>query len=166
MKAQGTLAWLLAAAAVSLTACGSSSSPASTTSPKPSKSAASSASATQKLIAADWTAFFSGKTPVSRRVTLVQDGTMFAPLITAQSHLSLARQASAKVTKVTVTSPTMAKVTYSILESGAPVLTNKTGVAVYQDHTWKVGVASFCGLLAAENNGNTAKLPAACKSAG
>jgi hypothetical protein len=45
-------------------------------------------------------------------------------------------------------------------------LPNQTGTAVNQGGTWKVGVASFCGLLTLENNGNTAKLPAACKSAG
>jgi hypothetical protein len=39
-------------------------------------------------------------------------------------------------------------------------------VAVKQDGTWKVGVASFCGLLTVENNGKTSGLPAACKSAG
>jgi hypothetical protein len=163
MKAQRALIFLVAAAAVTLAACSSSSSSGSTPSPTPSKTTA--ASATAKLIAANWAAFFNANTPVSKRINLVQDGTMFAPLIKAQSHLSLAKTASAKVTKVTVTSPTMAKVTYSILVSGAPVLSNKTGVAVYQDHTWKVGVASFCGLLGLENNGNTAKLPAACKSA-
>jgi hypothetical protein len=37
---------------------------------------------------------------------------------------------------------------------------------VYSGGTWKVGVASFCSLLGLENNGNTSKLPAACKSAG
>jgi hypothetical protein len=73
---------------------------------------------------------------------------------------------SAKVTKVTLVSPTQAKVTYSILESGQPVLSNQTGVAVYQDGTWKVGIASFCGLLAMENGGKTSSLPAACKAAG
>ena len=38
-------------------------------------------------------------------------------------------------------------------------------MAVYQDGTWKVGLASFCGLLALENGGKTSGLPAACKSA-
>ncbi len=54
--------------------------------------------------------------------------------------------------------------TYSILVSGTPALTNQAGVAVYQDGTWKVGDASFCGLLTIENGGNTASLPAACKA--
>jgi hypothetical protein len=86
-------------------------------------------------------------------------------VISAQAGSGLASQATAKVTKVTVTSPTQAKVTYTILLSGSPVLKNQAGVAVLQDGTWKVGLASFCGLLALENSGDTSSLPTACKSA-
>ena len=67
---------------------------------------------------------------------------------------------------MTVESPTQAKVKYDILVSGQTALANQTGVAIYSGGTWKVGVASFCSLLGLENNGNTSKLPAACKSAG
>ncbi len=42
---------------------------------------------------------------------------------------------------------------------------NQSGVGVYEDGTWKVGVASFCGLLVLENNGIMASLPATCKAA-
>ena len=45
-------------------------------------------------------------------------------------------------------------------------LSGKTGVAVKQGGTWKVGVASFCGLLALENGGKTSGLPSACTAAG
>ena len=63
-------------------------------------------------------------------------------------------------------SPPQAAVTYTILLDGQPpALTNQPGMAVYQDGTWKVGLASFCGLLSVENSGNTSGLPAACKSA-
>jgi hypothetical protein len=65
-----------------------------------------------------------------------------------------------------VESATQAKVTYSILVGGQPALANQSGVAVYQDGTWKVGLASFCGLLALENGGKTSSLPAACQTAG
>ena len=78
----------------------------------------------------------------------------------------LASEATAKVTKVTVTSPTQATVTYSILVGGQPALSGKTGIAVLQGGTWKVGLASFCGLLVLENSGKTTGLPAACNSAG
>ncbi len=62
-----------------------------------------------------------------------------------------------------ITSPTQAKVTYNVLLGTTPALTNQSGVAVYQDGTWKVGDASFCGLLALENGG---KAPSVCGSAG
>jgi hypothetical protein len=53
---------------------------------------------------------------------------------------------------------------YNILVSGTPELKNQTGMAVLQNGTWKVSVASFCGLLTIENAGKTSGLPAACKS--
>ena len=55
----------------------------------------------------------------------------------------------------------------SVIQSQASSgLSNLTSVAVYQDGSWKVGVASFCGLLALENGGKTSSLSAACKAAG
>ena len=50
-----------------------------------------------------------------------------------------------------------------VLLGTTPALTNRSGVAVYQNGTWKVGDASFCGLLALENGG---KPPSVCSSAG
>ncbi len=173
----------LAALTVTLAACGGgsptsagSSSPAGTSSPaatspassSPAASAGTSSSASAATIAAitaNWEAFFSAKTPDSKRVTLLQDGPTFASVIRSQSGSSLASLATAKVTNVTVTSPTQATVKYEILVSGTPELKNQTGTAVLQNGTWKVGVASFCGLLIIENAGKTSGLPAACKSA-
>jgi hypothetical protein len=144
-------------------ACGgnstTSSAPAATSSAQ-----APSGAAAQKQIAANWTAFFDAKTPVSQRIALVEDGQEFAPIIKAQAASPLASQASASVSKVTVTKPDQAAVTYSILLSGKPALTNQSGTAVYQDRSWKVGATSFCGLLTLENGGSTASLPAACKA--
>jgi hypothetical protein len=121
--------------------------------------------ADEKEITANWTAFFNPKTPVSERVSLLQDGSAFASVIKSQAGSSLASQASAKVTKVTVMTTSEAAVTYDILVAGTPELKNQSGTAVYQDGAWKVGVASFCGLLILENGGSSASLPAACKSA-
>jgi hypothetical protein len=118
------------------------------------------------VIAANWTAFFNAKTPVAKRVSLLQDGQQFASIIKSQAGSGLASEATAKVTKVTVTSPTQATVTYSILVGGQAALSGKAGTAVKQAGTWKVGLASFCGLLTLENGGKTAGLPSACKSAG
>ncbi len=161
---------LACALGTSVAACGSSSpsSSGSTSAPASSSSAASSsapASAAAQQISGNWTAFFNAKTPTAQRVKLLQDGQQFASVIKSQAGSGLAASASAKVTKVVVTSATQATVTYSILVGGQPALTGKTGTAIKQDGTWKVGVASFCGLLALENGGKTSGLPGACKSA-
>ena len=141
-----------------LAACGSSSTssvsaPASTH-PAPSATA---------VITANWEAFFSGKTSAAKKITLLQNGQAYTAIIDAQSGSSLASSASAKVTKLTVTSPAQATVTYNVLLGTRPVLTNQSGVAVYQNGIWKVGDASFCGLLALENGG---KAPSVCSSTG
>jgi hypothetical protein len=177
------LIFLACVLGLAVTACGSgassttpksSSTPTTTSSPSssgpvsPSTSSsapAGSSSAAQKQVAANWVAFFSSKTPISKRVALLQDGSQFASIIKAQAGNSLASTASAKVTSVVVTSASQAAVTYDILVSGTPALSGKKGVAVKQDGTWKVGVASFCGLLALENGGKTSGLPSACSSA-
>jgi hypothetical protein len=171
----------LAALTVTLGACGGSSSPspagssapagtssAAATSPATSATVSASGSANAgaaAAIAANWEAFFSAKTSNSKRVALLQDGTQFASVIKSQSGSSLAALATAKVLNVTVNSATQATVKYDILVGGTPELKNQTGTAVLQNGTWKVGVASFCGLLTIENAGKTAGLPAACKTA-
>src|SRR3984957_7332440 len=142
-----------------------SSSASASSAPVTSASPVSSSGATA-AITADWVAFFSPKTPVAKRVSLLQDGQTFESVIKSQAGSGLAASATSKVTKVTLVSPTQAKVTYSILLGGQPALSNQAGVAVKQGGTWKVGVASFCGLLTVENGGKTSGLPAACKSAG
>jgi len=146
-----------------------SSSTASSSAPASSASASASSatgSAAVQKITANWTAFFNAKTPTATRISLLQDGSTFASIIKAQAGSGLASEATAKVTKVVVTSPTQATVTYSILVGGQAALANQSGVAVYQGGIWKVGVASFCGLLNLEFAGNTSSLPAACKTAG
>jgi hypothetical protein len=133
-----------------------------------SATASSGASAPAGSVAAittNWEAFFNAKTPDSKRVTLLQNGPQFAAIIKSQSGSGLAALATAKVTNVTVNSATQATVKYNILVGGTPELKNQTGTAVLQNGTWKVGVASFCGLLIIENAGKTSGLPAACKTA-
>src|ERR1700729_3012634 len=178
VKTRRLVSLILLACAVGggMAACGSGGSSSSAPSTSPSTSAAatpaasSSSSSTalagdEKTIAANWTAFFNPKTPVAKRVSLLQDGSQFASIIQAQAGGGLAASASAQVTKVTVISTTQAGVAYNILLDGQPALTKQSGTAVLQDGTWKVGVTSFCNLLSLENSGNSSKLPAACKSA-
>jgi len=168
---------LVCALAAGIAACSSgSNSSSSGVSSSPSSASSSSAPATSAspvsssgataAITANWEAFFNPKTPVAKRVSLLQDGQTFASVIKSQAGSGLAASATSKVTKVTLVSPAQAKVTYSILLGGQPALSNQAGVAVKQGGTWKVGVASFCGLLTVENSGKASGLPAACKSAG
>jgi hypothetical protein len=113
-------------------------------------------------ITANWVAFFNPKTPFAKRISLLQNGPAFASNIRSSASFPGASSASAKVTKVTVTSATQANVTYEILLLGTPVLSNQKGVAVLEGGTWKVGDASFCSLLTLEGGG---KAPSVCKSA-
>jgi hypothetical protein len=119
----------------------------------------------EAVIAAHWMAFFNPKTSVARRISLLQDGEQFTAVIRSQASSSRAAHASAEVTSVTLVSATRAKVVYTLLEDGKPARANLLGVAVYQDGTWKVGVATFCSLLAMENGGRTSSLPTACRAA-
>ncbi len=165
------LIMLLCALGASVAACGSSGS-SSTSTPSPSASstsapssaspsAAASGGSAVAEITANWMAFFDPKTPVAKRVSLLQNGQLFSSAIAASARFPGASTASAKVTKVTLTSATQAKVTYTILLAGTPVLSKQSGVAVLLGGTWKVGDASFCILLTLENSG---KAPAVCKS--
>lgn len=121
--------------------------------------AAKSAGSAQKAITANWEAFFSAKTPVKRKIALVQDGSAFAQVIHGQAGNSLAATATAKVSSVKIKGDTAA-VTYTIYVGGQPALKNQKGEALLQGGTWKVGAESFCGLLSLEGT----KVPA-CKAA-
>jgi hypothetical protein len=157
------------AVAVSVAACTSgtgSSTPSKPAAVSPSTTAPSSGAAAESEIRANWTTFFNPKTPPAERISLLQDGQAFAPVIKAQVGSGLGSEVSATVSKVTVTKPAaQAAVDYSILLSGKPVLSDQPGTSVYQDGTWKVGASSFCGLLTLESGGSTGSLPAACKTA-
>jgi len=149
------------------TSTSSSSAPAASSS-APSSAAASSpstggSSAAVAQITANWEAFFDGKTPAAKKITLLQNGQKFASIINAQAGSSIATGAGAKVTAVVVNSATSATVSYGITLNGASALPNQTGTAVYQDGVWKVGDVSFCDLLKLENGGTA---PSVCSSAG
>ena len=157
---------------VGIAACGGSSNNSSASSSPSASAPATSAPATSAsgsaaaTITANWEKFFNAKTPTAQRIALLQNGSVFESVIRAQAGSGLAATASAKVTKVTVTSSSQATVKYSILIGGSPALSNQSGVAVLQGGTWKVGLASFCGLLTLENNGKTSGLPSLCKTVG
>ena len=172
---------LVVALALTVAACSSSGSSTSAAtspsaasapaSPVPASAPASSSapstggnSAAVAQITANWEKFFSSSTPVSEKVTLLQNGSTFEAAIKAFANFPLASSLGAKVTNVTVNSATSATVTYSITtSSGSTLLPNQKGTAVYQDGVWKVGDASLCGLLKLVPGGTA---PAACNSVG
>jgi|SRR5271165_1933349 len=167
MDSHRHIAQIVAAGALAAlaTACGSSGTGSSTTPASSTSSSTSSATTSAAaMIETSWETFFDAATPVSKRVSLLQDGSMFPTSVLAAT--GLAAEAKAKVLGVTNVTATQATVKYDILLGGTPALKNKTGIAVYENGTWKVGVASFCGLLTLENGGKTSGLPAPCKSAG
>jgi glucose/arabinose dehydrogenase len=172
---------LVVALALTVAACSSSGSSTSAAtspsaasapaSPVPASAPASSSapstggnSAAVAQITANWEKFFSSSTPVSEKVTLLQNGSTFEAAIKAFANFPLASSLGAKVTNVTLNSATSATVTYSITtSSGSTLLPNQKGTAVYQDGVWKVGDASLCGLFKLIPGGT---VPSACSSVG
>ena len=168
------------ALALAVSACSSSSSSSSSSSASsatsssapvssapvssaPASSSSSGNSAAVAEITTNWEKFFNASTPLSQRVALLENGSSFSSAIDSFSKLPLANGIGAKVTGVTVTSATMATVTYSIVSGSTTLLGGQTGTAVYQDGTWKVGDASLCNLFKLVPGGS---VPAACSSAG
>jgi hypothetical protein len=163
-------------AALTVAACSSSSStpapaPPATSSSAPAASAAggSASAGTPSTgtgtpvaqITANWEAFFNSSTPTAQRVALLQNGSAFSSAIGSFASNPLAQNVSAKVTSVTLTSSTQATVKYDLVgPGGTALLSNQTGTAVLEGGVWKVGDASFCGLLTLA--GGT--VPSACKS--
>ena len=167
-------AWAVLAATgcLILAACGGSSPAAKPTSTKPAVSATAAAEpvsgpAAVAAITANWKTVFNGKAPIPRRLALVQNGPQVAAFVEAQAKTSFGAAAAgstATVASVAITSPSQATVHYEVLLLGTPLLKNQVGTAVYLDGTWKVAIASFCGLAYLEYPKGSPKLPAACRS--
>ena len=125
---------------------------AASTAPVPSTPAAERAA-----VADVWQRFFDGSTQASAKVALLQNGAAFAQTIEAQAKSPLAKQSSAKVSKVVLVSATRATVFYAIDLSGKPALPHQRGVAIKDGGRWQVAQTSFCALLKLEG-----APPAAC----
>ena len=155
-----------------LAACGGGGSSRQSASPKPTASTTTAAEpvsgpAAVAAITANWKTVFNGKAPIPRRLALVQDGPQVAAFVEAQAKTSFGAAAAgstATVSSVTITSPSQATVHYEVLLLGTPLLKNQVGTAVYLDGTWKVAIASFCGLAYLEYPKGSPELPAACRS--
>jgi ABC-type glycerol-3-phosphate transport system substrate-binding protein len=135
---------LVLALALALAACGGSSKPKT--------------SDEQAQIKSAYEKFFSGKTSVTDRVALLQNGSRFKGLVTSFASNPLAKNVSATVSSVTLQGSDKAKVVYVVKFAGSS-LPQQTGSAIRQSGTWKVADASLCKLVALQ--GST---PAICKS--
>jgi hypothetical protein len=159
-------------AVAALAACGSSSpssssthSPPAATSPATSPTTTAptspSTSGATAAITANWETFFNIKTSVSKRVSLLQDGSSFETVIKAQADNPLASGLTAKVTDISNVTATQAAVKYDLIVGGSKV--PQTGTAVDEAGVWKVSATTFCGLLSLEG---LKTMPTACTSAG
>ena len=162
---------LAAAGCLILVGCGggggSHQPPATPTASASTAAEPTSGPAAMAAITANWKTVFNGKAPIPRRLALVQDGEQVAAFVEAQAKTSFGAAATgstATVSSVTLTSPSQATVHYEVLLLGTPLLKNQVGTAIYQDGTWKVAIASFCGLAYLEYPKGSPKLPAACRS--
>jgi hypothetical protein len=141
---------LVVAAGLVLAGCGGSHMGSSPTT--------NSTAADQAQIKSAYAKFFSGRTSVSDRVALLQNGPRFRSVIQGFASNPLAKNVSATVSSVTLQGANNAKVVYTVKVAGAG-LPKQTGTAVRENGTWKVGDASLCKLVSLQ--GTT---PAACKS--
>jgi hypothetical protein len=99
------------------------------------------------LITANWEKFFQPGTPIDQRIALLQNGESLRTAIEQNQSNPLQQQVSAKVTVVTLDSPTQATVTYDVSLNGQVALPAAQGMAVLENGTWKVAQASFCSLI-------------------
>ena len=139
---------LVLVAALALAGCGGSSGTTTT----------DTTAAARAQIKSAYVKFFSGKTPVSERVAVLQNGSKFKGLVTTFANNPLAKNVNVTVSSVTIEGGDNAKVVYTVKLGGAG-LPKQTGTAVRENGTWKVGYASLCKLVALQ--GST---PSACKS--
>jgi len=139
---------LVLVAALALAGCGGSSGTTTT----------DTTAAARAQIKSAYVKFFSGKTPVSERVAVLQNGSKFKGLVTTFANNPLAKNVNVTVSSVTLQGGNKAKVVYTVKLGGAG-LPKQTGTAVLENGTWKVGYASRCKLVALQ--GST---PSVCKS--
>ena len=101
----------------------------------------------QAKVTANWEKFFSSATAAAAAKALLENGDQLGPALkkAQQEDKSSGGTRSAKVTKITFTSATNARVDYK-LHVGQTNL-NSAGMAVLQDGIWKVSKVTFCTLV-------------------
>jgi len=161
---------LAATGCLILAACGGGGGSSASSNPTTGVTAAAeptSGSAAVAAITANWKTVFNGKAPLPSRLALLQDGPQVAAFVEAESKTSFGAAAAgsiATISSVAITSPSQATVHYSVTLLGTPLLPNQVGTAVYENGIWKVGIASFCGLVYLQFPKGSPQLPAPCRS--
>ncbi len=115
---------------------------------------------TTAAVTTTFVTLFNGTLPVATRLPLLQNSETFATALASQASSPILGTTSATVSAVTLASPKVAHVTYTLSVSGTPLLQNQTGIAVQVDGGWKVSAATFCALLSVAG-----QAPAACQQA-
>ena len=129
----------------------SSSAPAATTNP-----------AAVAQITTNWEKFFASSTPVSEKVTLLQNGNLFSGGHQRPDQPACER-ARRQGHRRDGELPHLGHRDLQPHRRRIVLLSGQTGTAVYENGVWKVGDASLCGLLKLVPGGSE---PAACSSAG
>lgn len=146
---------LASALGLAASACGGATSPGSATSSTvsvgsavstTSTTSAAAASAAKAAVTTTWTKFFSYNTPEPTRITLLQNGAKYAPII-ASVIGDFPKGLSATVSSVKP-SGTTATVTYSLQATSGILMSGLTGMAVQVGGKWLVSATTFCGLAA------------------
>ncbi len=94
----------------------------------------------------NWATFFSSKTTIAKKASLLENGAQFKAVLEAQSTSAYAQNSTASVSKVTLAG-SKAMVVYTISISGKPFLQGLKGLALRVGGKWVVSDATFCGLL-------------------
>ena len=110
-------------------------------------------SAASKQIATNFQEFFDPTTPTDTKIGLLQNGTLFAPVLKGFAGNPLAAKATATVTGIAFTGASSANVTFNLCQSGKPALPNAAGKAVLSGITWKVADSTLCSLIKLSNGG-------------
>ncbi len=97
-------------------------------------------------IKADWNAFFSPKTTISRKDALLQDGKKFAPVVQLFESNPAARSVKLLIKSVTLQGPNRAKVVYVVKVPGF-TLPQEIGYSVKQHGRWEIEDQTLCNLI-------------------
>jgi hypothetical protein len=143
----------------------SSSAPSSPASPMPTSgnsgggsTGGSADTATTTAVTKAYTTFFNYKSGLDVSEKLLQLGPEFHAALVTNAKTAAAQKITVTVSNVTLQSPHVAKVTFTVLGNGSALLPNTPGYAVQENGTWKVAAQTFCGLISLQG-----KAPAACQ---